>query len=95
MNISQQFWSIKLSMLIYMPTIFSTTTIISVIIAGVTSFSAKLISVNQLFSVVPLLICENTGITVITVKTFEKTRVSQLVSKLHGGLIKSHQPMCL
>ena len=35
----------------------------------------QLISVQQLFSVVPVLICENTVITVFTVKTFEKTRI--------------------
>ena len=41
----------------------------------------NLISVYQLFSVVPALICEITVLTVITVKTFEKTRLSYITER--------------
>ena len=40
----------------------------------------KLISVHQLLLVVPVLISEITEITVITLKIFEKTRLSSLMS---------------
>ena len=50
----------------------SVSTIINAIIVGVLLLVLNLISVHQLFSVVPALICE---ITVITVKTSEKTQL--------------------
>ena len=63
---------------------FSASTIICVIIVGEVLLVLKLISVHQLFSVVPVLICE---ITVITAKTFGKTRVSCLC----GWITSAHQ----
>ena len=60
------------------PTNFSAATIIGVIIVDEFLLVWKLISVQQIISVVQVLICE---ITVITVKTFEKTRMFCFCSK--------------
>ena len=58
------------------PTNFSAATIIGVINSGEMLLVLKLISVHQLFSVVPVLLCEITVITVFTGKTFEKTQIT-------------------
>ena len=81
------FWSIKISTLIVVllnngdatvneSTNFSDVTVIGVIIVGEMVLVLNLISVHQLFSVVPVLICEITVITVFTVKTFEKNSIA-------------------
>ena len=62
------------------PTNFSDATNINVIIVAELVLLPKLISVHQSFSVVPLVICKITVITVFTVETFEKTRILSFMS---------------
>ena len=95
MSVNFFFWSIKISTQIIVPlnngngtvngsTNFSDATIIGVIDVDELLLVPKLISVYQLFSVAPVLICEIAVITVFTVKTFEKTRIPGLFSPLNS-----------